>query len=95
MKLFEFLAQMRKEKFPLRIDYREHIGCVDVEVETFSERWIFSFDEDGFVDFVIYKDINAPDKRKYAPVPFISFLLFLFLFLFVCPIFYDMKTAIE
>jgi len=64
MKLFDFLAQMSEEKFPLRIDYREHIGCVDVEVEAFSERWVVSFDEDGFVDFVIYKDIDAPDNEN-------------------------------
>ena len=64
MKLFEFLAQMREEKFPLRIDYRENIGCVDVEVEAFSERWVVSFDEDGFIDFVIYKELDAVDNEN-------------------------------
>ena len=64
LKLFDFLAQMSEEKYPVRIDYREHMGCVDVEVDAFSERWIVSFDEDGFVDFVIYKDIDAPDNEN-------------------------------
>ncbi len=66
MKLFEFLAHMSEEKFPLRLNYREHIGCVDVEVEAFSERWIVSFDEDGFIDFVIYKDIDAVENEDVS-----------------------------
>ena len=62
MKFFEFLAQMREERFPLRIDYREHMGCVDVEVEAFSERWVVSFDEDGFVTVV--RDDDGPDNPQ-------------------------------
>jgi len=50
MKFFEFLARIAEEKFPVRIDYREYNGCVDVEVDAFFERWVVSF---GEVDLLI------------------------------------------
>ncbi len=64
MKLFEFLERVTKEKFPFQINYIEWSGCVDVDVNAFTERWIVSFDEDGFVDFRIFKDIGAPDNEN-------------------------------
>ncbi|WP_445428663.1 hypothetical protein [Alishewanella sp. HL-SH05] len=64
MKLFDFLALMSEEKYPIRIEYREHMGCIDVEVDAFSERWVVSFDEGGFVDFLVYRDIDAPDNEN-------------------------------
>ncbi|HAS6022147.1 hypothetical protein ACNO65_21995 [Vibrio campbellii] len=64
MKLFEFLEKMTEERFPIRVNYIEWSGCIDVEVDAFSERWVVSFDEDGFVDFVILKDIDVPDGEN-------------------------------
>ncbi|MCP3930935.1 MAG: hypothetical protein GY705_17760 [Bacteroidetes bacterium] len=60
MKLFEFIKRISKEKFPIRLEYKESLDCVDVEVDTFSEKWVVSFDENGFVDFTIYTDIDFP-----------------------------------
>ncbi|OJI36689.1 hypothetical protein VVDAL7940_02144 [Vibrio vulnificus] len=42
MKLFEFLERITKEKFPFQINYIEWSGCVDVDVNAFTERWIVS-----------------------------------------------------
>ncbi|HFQ4994762.1 TPA: hypothetical protein ACGUUK_004551 [Vibrio vulnificus] len=64
MKLFEFLERITKEKFPFQINYIEWSGCVDVDVNAFTERWIVSFDENGFIDFRIFKDIGAPDNEN-------------------------------
>jgi len=62
MKLFEFLERISQEKFPIRLEYNEN--WVNVEVNAFYERWVVSFDEEGFLDFVIYKDIDAPDNEN-------------------------------
>ncbi|ELU4011398.1 hypothetical protein QPB16_004331 [Vibrio vulnificus] len=64
MKLFEFLERMTEEMFPFQVNYIEWSGCIDVDVDAFSERWIVSFDEDGFVNFRILKDIDAPSNEN-------------------------------
>ncbi|MCW4439924.1 hypothetical protein [Vibrio splendidus] len=64
MKLFDFLEQMTKEKFPFQVNYIEWSSCIDVEVNAFSERWIVSFDEDGFVDFSILQAIDVSDNEN-------------------------------
>lgn len=64
MKLFEFLEKMSHEKYPVKLNYVEWSGCIEVEVDAFSERWIVSFDNDGFVDFSILKEIDVPNGEN-------------------------------
>jgi hypothetical protein len=62
MKLFEFLERISQEKFPIRLEYNEK--WINVEVDAFYERWVVSFDDEGFLDFEIFKDIDAPDNEN-------------------------------
>lgn len=58
MTLFEFLLKVTKEKYPYRLRYAEATSCVEVDVDAFSEKWLVTFDEDGFVDFSTYQTHN-------------------------------------
>ena len=63
MKLFEFLKFIEKEKYPIRLEYMDS-GWINVEVDAFTERWVVSFDEDGFMDFSVFSDSNAKDSEN-------------------------------
>ena len=56
MTLFAFLKLVNKEKFPFRLEYEQWSGNVKVFVDTFSGLEVFSFDENGVVEFLEYHE---------------------------------------
>ena len=64
MKLFEFLEKLSKERYSFTLKHHESINCITVEVDAFSEKWIVSFTEKGFLDYEIYKDIEQDDSEN-------------------------------